>query len=590
MMRSTGWRGWVSDVRNRGGHRGLGFSQVADKRSVTSGAATQMQTFGLAALTRRLQVGILFLLSMQTGPALADATVTATGSVFCFDGDTGVETALVGARVELMDSDCDGSQICDDEMNTQPSYVDANGLFTVTGRGGDPLGGDPDVYVRIALTDDVGVRMTDEIGITRSFSTHEHGHNNTPDGAIIDFGRITSGQGSGNGESARCAVWSAVHNVFQAYIGEVDEPPPAGYLDIQYWSAIWAGVPWTNTDTVHWPINFPSAMAAHEFGHSIRHAADGSAAHFTNDVVRFRYARNHDDGCAADENAQPGELLASVRSYNFNEGWADYWEGAVDGCGGGIMTEWVELQVARQLHVWQTGFGLTRGQMVNVLRDNPGAIHDTAEFAEKLRSGLGVQAFALTPEQLAADKKGASTSRVRTSYSQARRAELIRQQLADINETINKMTRAQTAATLRAPCRGAECEALFKAIVGPVMSAGQRRVLDEQRRALKQALSPKWQESVQRRLSTGAFDEWLLEYRATRQRSIRTIMLQAVRDSEAALARARPKFADAYTVYAAEVLKARKRLEASADGTRAGAFRRSDSWLPQANMGTDRIQ
>jgi len=45
---------------------------------------------------------------------MADATVTATGSVFCHDGVTGLKPPLVGARVELVDSDCDVSQICDD--------------------------------------------------------------------------------------------------------------------------------------------------------------------------------------------------------------------------------------------------------------------------------------------------------------------------------------------------------------------------------------------------------------------------------------------------------------------------------------------
>jgi hypothetical protein len=91
------------------------------------------------------RLGIALLLSLQSPLAAADATVTAVGSVFCFDGAigaTGAEIPLVGARVELMDSDCDGSQICDDEMNSTSTYVDVNGTFTVMGKGGDPLGGD----------------------------------------------------------------------------------------------------------------------------------------------------------------------------------------------------------------------------------------------------------------------------------------------------------------------------------------------------------------------------------------------------------------------------------------------------------------
>lgn len=540
------------------------------------------------------RLAALLISAILSNAALADATVTATGQVRCFDGASGSEAPLTGARVELVDSDCDGSQICDDVMGT--GYVAADGSFSVTGRGGDPFGGNPDVYIRVVLTDDAGVRLTDEVGLIRSFSTPEHDHNNTPDGAVVDFRIIVSGLNTGPGESPRCAVWKAAHDAYQSYVAEVGGAPPAGHFDVQSWSAIWAGTPWTNTDTAHWPIHYPASAAPHEFGHSIRHAADGNGAHFTNDVVRFRYARNHPDGCAADENEQPGELLASVRSYNFNEGWADYWEGDVSGCPGGLMTEYVELQVARQLHVWQTGFHLSRGQMVQILRDNPGAIHDTADFAAKMRSGLGVQAFALTPEQLTELSTGVVASSIakRVQYNPERIATLLRKQIADIDDSISRLPRALVAPPQqrgsKVRCREADCEALFNSIVGPTFAAAERQVLEEQRRALMEAASPSWRQRIQRQLATGGFEEWLQSYRAKRQQTLQAIMVRSVQTAGELLTRSRAAFPDeAYEAFSSELAKARKRLEGAvvSDGV-GGARRRTTGWLPQGALGTDR--
>jgi Transthyretin-like family len=135
--------------------------------------------------------------------ASADATVKAVGSVFCR------AVPLERARVELMDSDCHGGEACDDVLKT--ARVDAQGNFEVSGRGGDGSGpgGDPDVYIRIAFNDDMGVRMTDEANVTRSVSTPQHDHDNTPEGTTIDFGRITVGGSAGAGDTPRCAIFLA---------------------------------------------------------------------------------------------------------------------------------------------------------------------------------------------------------------------------------------------------------------------------------------------------------------------------------------------------------------------------------------------
>jgi len=51
----------------------------------------------------------------------------------------------------------------------------------------------------------------------------------------------------------------------------------------------------------------------HEFGHSIRHVADGDRAHWDGDVGAYAYGRVHDDNMLLDA------------GFAFNEGWAHYW-------------------------------------------------------------------------------------------------------------------------------------------------------------------------------------------------------------------------------------------------------------------------
>jgi hypothetical protein len=102
-------------------------------------------------MTRRSGEATLVCLCLMSCSAWANNyTVTGTGSAFCHDGTNNSIVPLAGARVQLMDSDCDGSTICDDVMGE--SHIAADGSFTVTGSGGDP--GDyswsrPDVYIRV---------------------------------------------------------------------------------------------------------------------------------------------------------------------------------------------------------------------------------------------------------------------------------------------------------------------------------------------------------------------------------------------------------------------------------------------------------
>src|SRR5438477_3165370 len=118
-------------------------------------------------------------------PAVArSVTVTGTGQILCQDGD-GTLVPLPGAGVELMDSDCDGSSICDDLMGT--GFTDSSGNFSVTGSGGDPGNyhwSNPDPYVRVMYDDGAGVRVTDELDDTQWNSSPQHSHDNVGGGTI----------------------------------------------------------------------------------------------------------------------------------------------------------------------------------------------------------------------------------------------------------------------------------------------------------------------------------------------------------------------------------------------------------------------
>ena len=526
-----------------------------------------------------------FCLAMLLAPLVfADATVTATGSLFCRDRNL----PGVGLRVELMDSDCDGSEICDDVMGVGP--VAADGSFRVTGRGGDPLGGDPDVYLRFAYNDDGGVRMTDEADVTRSASTPQHDHNNTPDGSVIDFGAITIAPTAAPDESPRCQIFLAVRRAYRDYIDNVNpahSSPPAGHIDILMWSAIWAGTAWTNTDTIHWPIDYRSSAAPHEFGHSVRHAADGSPAHFAGDVVAYRYARNHDNPCAEDANAQQGELLSSVRAYNFNEGWADYWDNNFPACPG-ILNDMGEASVAKYLRAYQGASGLTKMDMVNVLLENPGSIHNIDEFADKLAVHLGVARSPLTDRADALRRAAASTpaSTNGRSYTQAQMSSLTQAALDAARQKAAELRRAaQRASGSREPrvraCKDSDCEVLFKKTIEPILLQGEADALDVYAAKLKEAASRRWIDQVQRVRAEGRFDAWFAAYRGDLQARVNAAMTKTLTKADTALARLRPQMSHAYDQYRGELAKARARL--SSNG-------RNGFWSPQFERSVEQLR
>ncbi len=456
-----------------------------------------------------------------TGSSTNDYTVTGVGWFFCYDGTTNTTVPLAGARVQLMDSDCDGSTICDDVMGS--SHVQADGHFAVTGRGGDP--GDyswshPDVYIRVLYNDDQGVRLTDELDDDRWADTPEHDHDNTT-ADMVDFGSWATGEGVGIGNASQCGVWLAAHRTYQDYLALMGQaPPPAGHWDVEYWSGVWAGTPWTNDNTTHWPIHYPSSAATHEFGHSIRHAADGDRNHFNWDAIRFRYARYHNI-CDQNSNRIPSDTHEMGLAYGFNEGWAEFWEGRTWGCWAITIDDESEGNNAYALANLAAYPGVGKPGMVQVLRDHPGQIHSLDEFIQffaqqtRMSSSALMQGIKANHRQVSAPPAKQWPPILGDTFL---RSILVRE-MAEVRDSIQSAQRSLDAAVYSArhlpPCLPLDCDEAFRALVRPPMlraSLEARRVYLDRLNRIGKA---DFRERYLSMLSTGGLDRFLSQLRAS---------------------------------------------------------------------------
>jgi hypothetical protein len=140
------------------------------------------------------------------------------------------------------------------------------------------------------------------------------------------------------------------------------------------------GTPYTTWDTIHWPgVDTDFDGFDHEFGHRLRHTADGGVVHFNNDATWYRYARHHE----LDEDTNLG--------FAFNEGWANYfrhlmqpdyldgpWNGQFKGdeVEGNVAVKLINLSRNCQSNAFNHGFF----EMWKALKANPGTIHSFPEF------------------------------------------------------------------------------------------------------------------------------------------------------------------------------------------------------------------
>jgi hypothetical protein len=131
-------------------------------------------------------------------------------------------------------------------------------------------------------------------------------------------------------------------------------------------------------------VNSPTTLF-HEFGHSVRHVADGAHTHWDYDNFRFVYGRGHDGG------------QVTNKGFVFNEGWANYWEAVVLGIPVQVhpgapttdasFVDFNEDLVGVRLQALSVPVG--DAFMVKLLLDNPGAIHTLAQFEQRYCAASG---------------------------------------------------------------------------------------------------------------------------------------------------------------------------------------------------------
>jgi hypothetical protein len=216
----------------------------------------------------------------------------------------------------------------------------------------------------------------------------------TVSGGTLDLGTVVL-------PSVDCELWRIGVKIVGDYVGVRGAAPPARELRIKRWAGVVVGSPHAFYDYIVIRTDFLSDQNSkyrregtlyHEFGHSIRHVADGDMAHWNWDNFRWAYARNHD-----------GTEVANVQ-YAFNEGWANYWRRArfdnhdpYDPKDDKLLPngyrDWNERLVANrllELSKMAGGGDLDRGDrvMVEVLEQNPEQIHSLYDFELKLFSRL----------------------------------------------------------------------------------------------------------------------------------------------------------------------------------------------------------
>ncbi|MBT8495852.1 MAG: hypothetical protein KJO07_22605, partial [Deltaproteobacteria bacterium] len=284
------------------------------------------------------------------------------------------------------------------EVGGSKAQADKDGNFEIPGRYG---AGTVDLDISYSgqiKTHDVesGLKVMGDLHATRSESKAAT--------ARVIGGRMSLGTVTVS--SVDCELWRLGALAVDDYHLAVGKSPPAGRLRLKRWSGVWSGTPYAYYDYVVLTTNFGKKSwykteltrrqtIFHEFGHTVRHVADGSEVHWGWDNFRWAYARTH-NGCET-FNTQ----------YAFNEGWAGFWGRVRAGDSIGLcydknsdgisdpdkarFMDWTEKMIARELVALHDAIPVARGtldqqkserarKMVEVLEKNRRKIHSLREF------------------------------------------------------------------------------------------------------------------------------------------------------------------------------------------------------------------
>jgi len=303
-------------------------------------------------------------------PTAVARVSTYTGQFQC--DDRGVVTPLAGMNVELWGRGSpDFLPVEWVGYRVAQGFTGADGSFAMRTHDNDD-----NYFVRMALRDAHGVHLRDFWGINDWSVDTAQRRNNV---RTQDYGGMVF---STPGQSHKCAIWAGVHSAYERYRAEIGAGLPSNGVELQA-DAVTAGVPFTPGTSILWPGGFPvgyggggdDSITRHEFGHVIRHGFDGDFGHFLGDVIAHNYLQNHEP-C---NHTSPG--------FAFNEGWAEFWAEdfapAPDyGRPGDMETEGNVAAALQELMV--NCAGGQRKPMVETLQRNPGTIHSSAEFRDRL--------------------------------------------------------------------------------------------------------------------------------------------------------------------------------------------------------------
>jgi transthyretin-like family protein len=252
---------------------------------------------------------VFYLKAAAPDPVSVCSKVHAFGRLM-FKDDNGTLQPLKRAQVKLMDEDFGPH---DQEMAR--GLTSDDGRFDLTGAAADSgcAGAGckrPDPYLEFVLEQDHRIDVRDPLGN----SARQHTATRPDTCGDIDF--HTQEWAGAELDAILYAHGQAAYDNFTKLTGEARVPGNDGLVGIEYPTVLIWNTPYTTWDTIHWQWHGDGktqfSALDHEFGHRLRHAADGNTDHFNWDATRFRYLRNH----------SPSDI--TNEGFAFNEGWAEY--------------------------------------------------------------------------------------------------------------------------------------------------------------------------------------------------------------------------------------------------------------------------
>jgi len=285
----------------------------------------------------------------------------------------------------------------------RPVVTGADGRFELFGSVGTTMTQDFQISFSGSVTSSgvtTPLRIVDELrnarGETRRF-TGTWG-SATGGGVAIDFGTVDL-------NNLDCELYRLGRLVLRDFHATRSAQPPDRALEIKRMSDVHFGTPHTFYDHIVIRTNWLHGTTPdsrhntlfHEFGHSLRHVADGPEHHWNWDNFRWAYARNHS-----------GVEIFNTQ-YAFNEGWASFWAATrSDLTTPTVYAEPVPATDPRNVHFVENMIAnrlvadsqlphSSRRIMMEVLEENPGSIHSLHEFETRLFARIGMKSLPPAP-------------------------------------------------------------------------------------------------------------------------------------------------------------------------------------------------